>query len=86
MIHLQIQDEFNGTTKQQDLMEVVGKTFSDNYSSTGRSRLVKIFLQTTFVLSRKLLLNINQVTKTLKLVKKPERLGTYGTDSFIKNL
>ena len=41
MIHLQIQDEFNGTTKQQDLMEVVGKTFSDNYSSTGRSRLVK---------------------------------------------
>ncbi len=40
MIDLKIQDEINGSTKVQDLKGVIGQTFSDNYSSTGRSKLV----------------------------------------------
>ena len=41
MIDLKIQDEINGSNKVEDLIGVVGQTFSDNYSSTGRSKLVK---------------------------------------------
>ena len=40
MISLQIQDQINGTNKVEDLKGVIGQTFSDNFSSTGRSRLV----------------------------------------------
>ena len=40
MIDLKIQDEINGSNKVEDLKGVVGQTFSDNYSSTGRSKLV----------------------------------------------
>jgi hypothetical protein len=42
MIALSIQDQFDGSTKVQDLREAIGQTFSDNYSSTCRSRLVSV--------------------------------------------
>ena len=42
MIALSIQDQFDGTTKVQDLREAIGQTFSDTYSSTWRSRLVSV--------------------------------------------
>ena len=40
MISLQIQDQIDGSNKVEELKAVVGQTFSDNFSSTGRSRLV----------------------------------------------
>ena len=40
MIDLKIQDQFDGSNKVEELISVVGQTFSDNYSSTGRSKLV----------------------------------------------
>ena len=42
MIALSIQDQFDGSSKVQDLREAIGKEFSDNYSSTLRSRLVSV--------------------------------------------
>ena len=40
MISLQMQDQIDGSNKVEDLKGVIGQTFSDNFSSTGRSRLV----------------------------------------------
>ena len=40
MIDLKIQDQFDGSNKVEELKAVVGQTYSDNYSSTGRSKLV----------------------------------------------
>ena len=40
MIDLKIQDQFDGSNKVAELKAVVGQTFSDNFSSTGRSKLV----------------------------------------------
>ena len=40
MISLQIQDQIDGSNKVEELKAVVGQTYSDNFSSTGRSRLV----------------------------------------------
>ena len=40
MIDLKIQDQFDGSNKVEELKAVIGQTFSDNYSSTGRSKLV----------------------------------------------
>ena len=40
MIDLKIQDQINGSNKVEALKAVVGQTYSDNFSSTGRSRLV----------------------------------------------
>ena len=40
MISLQIQDQIDGSNKVEDLKGVIGQTYSDNFSSTGRSRLV----------------------------------------------
>ena len=40
MISLQIQDQIDGSNKVEELKAVIGQTFSDNFSSTGRSRLV----------------------------------------------
>ena len=40
MISLQIQDQFDGSNKVEELKAVVGQTYSDNFSSTGRSKLV----------------------------------------------
>ena len=40
MIDLKVQDQFDGSNKVEELKAVVGETFSDNFSSTGRSRLV----------------------------------------------
>jgi len=42
MIPLSIQDEFDGTTKVQDLRGAIGKEFSDNYSSTLNSKLISV--------------------------------------------
>lgn len=42
MIQLSIQDKFDGSTKVQDLRDAIGQEFSDNYSSTLRSRLVSV--------------------------------------------
>ena len=40
MISLQIQDQIDGSNKVEELKAVVGQTYSDNFSSTGRSKLV----------------------------------------------
>ena len=40
MISLQIQDQIDGSNKVEELKAVIGQTFSDNFSSTGRSKLV----------------------------------------------
>ena len=40
MIDLKIQDQINGSNKVEELKAVVGQTYSDNFSSTGRSKLV----------------------------------------------
>ena len=40
MISLKHQDSINGSNKAEQLKAVVGQCFSDNYSSTGRSRLI----------------------------------------------
>ena len=40
MIDLKIQDQFDGSNKVAELKAVVGQTYSDNFSSTGRSKLV----------------------------------------------
>ena len=40
MIDLKIQDQINGINKLKQLKSVVGQTYSDNFSSTGRSKLV----------------------------------------------
>ena len=40
MIDLKIQDEINGSNKVEELKAVVGKTYPDNFSSTGRSKLI----------------------------------------------
>ena len=42
MIQLSIQDQFDGSTKVQDLREAIGQEFSDNYSSTLRSKLISV--------------------------------------------
>jgi hypothetical protein len=42
MIALSIQDKFDGSTKVQDLREAIGQEFSDNRSSTLRSKLVSV--------------------------------------------
>ena len=42
MINLSIQDEFDGNGKVAELRSAIGKSFSDNRSSTFNSRLVSI--------------------------------------------
>ena len=42
MINLSVQDKFDGLNKVADLKGAIGKNFSDNYSSTGRSILVSV--------------------------------------------
>jgi|TARA_R110000851_G_scaffold26437_4_gene74993 hypothetical protein len=42
MIRLKDQDQFNGSNKVAELEAVIGETYSDNFSSTGRSRLMFI--------------------------------------------
>ena len=42
MINLSIQDQFDGTGKIAELRSAVGQEFSDNRSSTGRSRLIAV--------------------------------------------
>ena len=40
MIACKVQDQFDGSNKVNDLKGVVGETYADNFSSTGRSVLV----------------------------------------------
>jgi hypothetical protein len=40
MINLSEQDKFDGSNKLQDLRNAIGKEYSNNWSSTGRSRLI----------------------------------------------
>jgi len=42
MINLSVQDEFDGNGKVDELRSAIGKSFSDNRSSTLNSRLVSI--------------------------------------------
>ncbi len=42
MINLKDQDAIDGKGKMAQLEAVIGKTYSDNFSSTGRSRLMFI--------------------------------------------
>ena len=42
MISLSVQDRFDGSSKVIDLKGAIGKDFSDNYSSTGRSKLISV--------------------------------------------
>ena len=42
MISLKDQDRFDGSNRVQMLIDAVGERFSDNYSSTGASVLVRV--------------------------------------------
>lgn len=42
MIPLSIQDKFDGLNKIADLRGAIGQEFSDNYSSTCRSKLISV--------------------------------------------
>jgi hypothetical protein len=48
MISLPIQDQFDGSNKVQELRDAIGKTFSDNYSSTGNSKLLEVSKDGTY--------------------------------------
>ena len=42
MVDLSVQDEFDGKGKVDELRSAIGKSFSDNRSSTFNSRLVEV--------------------------------------------
>ena len=48
MISLPIQDQFDGSNKVQELRDAIGKTFSDNYSSTLNSKLLSVSKDGTY--------------------------------------
>jgi hypothetical protein len=42
MISLSVQDKFDGSSKVAELKAAIGKEYSDNYSSTSRSKLISV--------------------------------------------
>ena len=76
MIDLKIQDEINGSNKVEDLIGVVGQTFSDNYSSTGRSKLVAYLPQNDVCI-------IEEVASEYKCGNQNPKPGLHGRDAHI---
>ena len=76
MIALKIQDQFDGSNKVEELKAVIGQTFSDNYSSTGRSKLVKYLPENDVCV-------IEEVASEYKCGNQNPKPGLHGRDAHI---
>lgn len=74
MISLPIQDQFDGSNKVQELRDAIGKTFSDNYSSTLRSKLLSVSKDGTYCIIQECKSEYNDTTPKPQKFKRPSWL------------
>jgi hypothetical protein len=78
MIDLSVQDRIDGLGKVEDLRGAIGQTYSDNWSSTGRSRLEGVSRCGNFTWSREVRSEWNTREPAPGLVKRPSWLTWNG--------
>lgn len=74
MISLPIQDQFDGSNKVQELRDAIGKTFSDNYSSTLNSKLLSVSKDGTYCIIQECESEYNDTTPKPQKFKRPSWL------------
>ena len=74
MISLPIQDQFDGSNKVQELRDAIGKTFSDNYSSTLNSKLLSVSKDGTYCVIQECKSEYNDTTPKPQKFKRPSWL------------